>query len=94
VFDIGNLTDLRLAVGEAPPNATTSGEIGLNLPANAEPPVSPVFDPLDTDSFNNFRRRRRSTTRSVHRTSRPSTSSRTPAVRQLDGELRDRWPRR
>jgi flagellar hook protein FlgE len=53
VFDIGNLTDLRLAVGEAPPNATTSGEIGLNLPANAEPPVSPVFDPLDTDSFNN-----------------------------------------
>jgi flagellar hook protein FlgE len=53
VFDIGNLVDLRLAVGEAPPQASASGDIGINLPANAEPPVSPVFDPLDVDSFNN-----------------------------------------
>lgn len=53
VFDIGNLVDLRLAVGEAPPAATTRGEVAVNLPANAEPPPSPVFDPLDVDSFNN-----------------------------------------
>ncbi|MEM9387095.1 MAG: flagellar hook protein FlgE [Pseudomonadota bacterium] len=53
VFDIGNLVDLRLAVGEAPPRATTGGDIGLNLPASAGVPVSPVFDPLDVDSFNN-----------------------------------------
>ncbi|MEO0973196.1 MAG: flagellar hook protein FlgE, partial [Pseudomonadota bacterium] len=52
-FDIGNLVDLRLTVGEAPPQATTGGDIGLNLPANAEPPLSTPFDPLDVDSFNN-----------------------------------------
>jgi flagellar hook protein FlgE len=53
VFDIGSLTDLRLTVGEAPPNETTAGELGVNLPANAELPSSPVFDPADPNSFTN-----------------------------------------
>lgn len=52
VFDIGNLVDLRLSIGEAPPQASTSGDVAVNLPADAQPPVSPVFDPLDVDSFN------------------------------------------
>ena len=50
-FDLGALQDLRLTVGEAPPNATTEGELGVNLPANATPPASPVFDPADPGSY-------------------------------------------
>ncbi|MEO0971729.1 MAG: flagellar hook protein FlgE [Pseudomonadota bacterium] len=53
VFDIGNLVDLRLTLGEAEPQATTSGEVGVNLTAGASPPILPVFDPLDGNTFNN-----------------------------------------
>lgn len=53
VFDIGALQDLRLTVGEAPPKETTTGELGVNLPANADLPTSPVFDPADPNSFTN-----------------------------------------
>ncbi len=52
VFDIGNMEDLRLTVTDSQPQATSLGEIGVNLPAEAQPPVTPVFDPADSSSFN------------------------------------------
>jgi flagellar hook protein FlgE len=51
-FDIGALTDLRLTVGEAPPQESATGELGVNLPADADVPASPVFDANDPNSFN------------------------------------------
>jgi flagellar hook protein FlgE len=53
VFDIGTLTDLRLIVGESAPQETSTGELGVNVPANSTVPASPVFDPNDPGSFNN-----------------------------------------
>ena len=39
-FNNGQLADLRLALGEAPPLASSTVEIGTNLPADAVPPMS------------------------------------------------------
>ena len=52
VFNTGELTDLRLLTGQNPPQATTSMELGVNLPADAAPPATGVFDPTDPTSFN------------------------------------------
>lgn len=51
-FNQGALTDLRLSTAESAPSATTSAELAINLPASADAPASPVFDPDDPLSFN------------------------------------------
>jgi flagellar hook protein FlgE len=51
-FNTGSLDDLRLLTGDSPPNATTLVETIANLPANASPPASAVFDPADSTSYN------------------------------------------
>ncbi len=51
-FNTGSLTDLRLQTSQSTPNATTSGEVVVNLPAAATPPIVAVFDPADAQSYN------------------------------------------
>jgi flagellar hook protein FlgE len=51
-FNTGTLGDLRLLTGESPPNATSSMEMVLNLPSDADLPTNPAFDPIDTESYN------------------------------------------
>jgi flagellar hook protein FlgE len=51
-FNTGTLSDLRLSTTDSPPQATTSAEFGINLPANAAPPPIGVFDPANASSFN------------------------------------------
>ncbi|MEL7450085.1 MAG: flagellar hook protein FlgE [Pseudomonadota bacterium] len=50
-FNTGRLTDMQLSVGASPPNATTTIDIGVNLPAEATTPANPVFDPTDSESY-------------------------------------------
>lgn len=52
LFNTGTPQDLQLLTGASPPQATTSAEFGINLPANATVPLNPVFDPADPSSFN------------------------------------------
>lgn len=52
LFNTGAPTDLRLATGANPPEATTSATLGLNLPADAAVPPTAAFDPADPSSFN------------------------------------------
>ncbi len=51
-FNTGTLTDLRLATADAPPQATSRAEFGINLPANAAVPPVPTFDPANASSYN------------------------------------------
>ena len=51
LFNTGTPVDLQLLTGTSPPSATTSADLGLNLPADASVPVNPVFDPSDPSSF-------------------------------------------
>ncbi|MEM7082010.1 MAG: flagellar hook protein FlgE [Pseudomonadota bacterium] len=51
-FNTGLLTDMRVLVGTNAPSETTLAEIGVNLPAAAEQPTNPVFDPDDPASYN------------------------------------------
>jgi flagellar hook protein FlgE len=51
-FNTGTLSDLRLATADSPPQATTTTEFGINLPANAAVPAVPVFDPTNASSYN------------------------------------------
>jgi flagellar hook protein FlgE len=51
-FNTGTLSDLRLATADSPPQATTTTEFGINLPANASVPTVPVFDPTNASSYN------------------------------------------
>ncbi|HTQ36812.1 MAG TPA: flagellar hook protein FlgE [Steroidobacteraceae bacterium] len=51
-FNTGTLTDLHLQAGESAPNATSSMQMVLNLPADAALPTTAPFDPTDTDSYN------------------------------------------
>jgi len=51
-FNAGTPADLQLTTGANPPQATTTANYGLNLPANATVPATPVFDPADPTSFN------------------------------------------
>jgi len=51
-FNTGTLGDLQLSSADSPPVATTTVTTGLNLPANAAPPGTLVFDPADPTSYN------------------------------------------
>ncbi len=51
-FDTGRTNDLRLALGDNAPVATTRAEIGTNLPADASVPAVAPFDPNDAESYN------------------------------------------
>ncbi len=51
-FNTGTLTDLRLQTAQSAPQATTSGEVVVNLPANTQVPAVGVFDPADPQTFN------------------------------------------
>ena len=51
-FNTGTLTDLRLQTAQSSPQATTSGEVVINLPANTAVPAIGVFDPADPQTFN------------------------------------------
>jgi len=51
-FDTGRMTDLRLATGDAPPQATHGVEVGTNLPADASVPTVAPFDAADPSSYN------------------------------------------
>lgn len=51
-FNTGTLADLQLVTTESPPQATSLSQFGVNLPASAPVPTSPVFDPADPLSFN------------------------------------------
>jgi len=50
-FDTGRLSDLRLPVGDAPPRATSSISLGLNLPAASGTALANAFDPDDPGSY-------------------------------------------
>src|SRR5690606_17350092 len=51
-FNTGTLSDLRLDTSDAPPQATSTADFGINLPANANPPPIAVFDPNNAATFN------------------------------------------
>ena len=51
-FNTGTLADLRLATTDAAPQATTTAEFGINLPANAAQPAVAVFNPNNASTFN------------------------------------------
>ncbi len=51
-FNIGTLQDLQLSTTDSAPQASSISEFGVNLPANATPPLIGVFDPNDASSFN------------------------------------------
>jgi flagellar hook protein FlgE len=51
-FNTGTLTDLRLATADSNPQATTSVEFGINLPASASAPAVPTFDAANASSYN------------------------------------------
>ena len=52
-FNTGALVNLNLQTSQSAPNATTTGNVILNLPANATAPVVAVFDPTDPQSYSN-----------------------------------------
>jgi flagellar hook protein FlgE len=51
-FNTGTLTDLQLQTTDSAPQATTTTEFGINLPANASPPPIAVFDPNNASTYN------------------------------------------
>ena len=51
-FNTGSLTDIQLVTSESAPQATTSVDVTLNLPANAPQPTVAVFDPANVNSYN------------------------------------------
>jgi flagellar hook protein FlgE len=51
-FNTGTLQDLRLATSDSSPQASTSAEFGINLPANASPPPVALFNPNNASTFN------------------------------------------
>ena len=51
-FNTGTLSDLQLATNDAAPQATTTAEFGINLPADASPPPVAVFDPNNASTYN------------------------------------------
>ncbi|MDX1480733.1 MAG: flagellar hook protein FlgE [Woeseiaceae bacterium] len=52
LFNTGTPSDLQLTIGASPPRATSSADMGLNLPADAPVPAVTTFDPLNPSSFN------------------------------------------
>ncbi len=59
-FNTGSLINLNLQTSQSAPNATTAGNLILNLPATAAVPAVATFDPTDPASYNT------STTTSVY----------------------------
>ena len=51
-YNTGTLSDLQLATNDAAPQATTTTEFGINLPADAQPPAVGVFDPNNAATYN------------------------------------------
>jgi flagellar hook protein FlgE len=51
-FNTTSLVDLQIPTNESAPQATTSGSIVWNLPANASPPADPAFAANDPNSYN------------------------------------------
>ncbi len=51
-FNTGELSDIQLTTAESTPQATTTADIGLNLPAGATAPADADFSPSDPDSYN------------------------------------------
>jgi flagellar hook protein FlgE len=51
-FNTGTLSDLRLQTTDSPPQASSTTEFGVNLPANAAPPPVAAFDPNNASTFN------------------------------------------
>ncbi|NNF51023.1 MAG: flagellar hook protein FlgE [Gammaproteobacteria bacterium] len=52
-FNTGGLIDLRLSSSINPPVASSEVSMGVNLPANATPPIVSPFDPANANTFNN-----------------------------------------
>jgi flagellar hook protein FlgE len=51
-FNTGALEDLRLQTTQSPPQASGTGTVSVNLPANAPTPPVAVFSPTDPQSYN------------------------------------------
>ncbi len=51
-FDTARLADLQLSTADNPPLASTTLSTELNLPADAQPPATAVFDAADPTSYN------------------------------------------
>jgi flagellar hook protein FlgE len=51
-FNTGTLSDLHLQTSDSAPQATTTTEFGINLPANASPPPIAIFDPNNASTYN------------------------------------------
>ena len=51
-FNTGTLTDLQLQTTDSAPQATSTAEFGINLPANEAPPPIAVFDPNNASTYN------------------------------------------
>jgi flagellar hook protein FlgE len=51
-FNTGTLSDLQLATSDSAPQATSTAEFGINLPADAQPPPIAVFDPNNSSTYN------------------------------------------
>ena len=50
-FNTGTTTDLNLEAAQSAPNATTTGNIILNLPANSAVPTAAPFNPANPDTY-------------------------------------------
>ncbi len=51
-FNTGTLTDLQITTDTSPPQPSTQVDMNINLPADAQPPVLPAFDPNDPQTYN------------------------------------------
>ncbi|MET0225021.1 MAG: flagellar hook protein FlgE [Dokdonella sp.] len=51
-FDTGTLSNLQISSLTGPPQATSTANFTLNLPANATPPATTPLDPTDATSYN------------------------------------------
>jgi len=50
-FNTGALQNLNLNTAQSAPNATTTGDVTLNLPSNATVPTAAPFDPTNPDTY-------------------------------------------
>lgn len=51
-FNTGTLTNLNLQTAQSAPQATSTGSVILNLPANTTPPTVTPFDPTNSLTYN------------------------------------------
>ncbi|MBS0611936.1 MAG: flagellar hook protein FlgE [Proteobacteria bacterium] len=52
-FNTGALTNLNLQTSQSQPNATATGTVIVNLPANAAAPAAAPFDPTNAQTYTN-----------------------------------------